>query len=195
MATSLSPADRSQPVRVGVIGSARLGEQSREWAAGEELGRLLGAAGCTVVTGGYGGLMAAVSKGAASVGGHVVGLPMRSWQHLEPNEWARELEWADGYPARLASLLRCQAVIALDGGIGTLSELTVVWAAAQTEPAPVKLVVIGDRWGRLVDAIGRNLVVGARDLALVTRVDSAAAALDAVLGDAHQAGPAPRPLG
>jgi uncharacterized protein (TIGR00725 family) len=183
VATSSSPAERRERPRVGVIGSARLGENTPEWALAEELGRMLGAARATVVTGGYGGLMAAVSKGAAGSGGHVVGLPMRSWSHLAPNEWNHELEWADGYPARLKSLLGCQAVIALDGGVGTLSELAVIWAASQTEPAPLRLVVIGQKWRRLLDAIHECLVVDSRDLALVQVVDSPMAAVDEVLGN------------
>jgi uncharacterized protein (TIGR00725 family) len=179
--TNSSPADRHP--RVGVIGSARLGEDSPAWQVGEELGKLLAMAGCTVVTGGYGGLMAAVSKGAAGADGHVVGLPMRSWTHLTPNQWNSELEWADGYPARLASFLRCQGMVALDGGIGTLSELAVMWAASQTEPTPVRLAVVGQRWPPMLDAIGEHLVVDARDLALVQVVDSPMAAVDAMLRD------------
>jgi uncharacterized protein (TIGR00725 family) len=183
VATSLSPADRGPLLRVGVIGSARLDEEDPEWAVAEELGRMLAEAGCTVVTGGYGGLMAAVSKGAAGADGHVVGLPMRSWPHLTPNRWNRELEWADGYPARLASLLSCHAVIALDGGIGTLSELAVMWAAAQTEAAPPRLLVIGERWRRLLDSIREYLVVDSRDLCLVQIADSPVAAVNELLRD------------
>jgi uncharacterized protein (TIGR00725 family) len=179
---------------VGVIGSARLGEQSPAWALGEELGRLLAVADCAIVTGGYGGLMAAVSAGAASVGGHVIGLPMRSWTHLTPNQWNSELEWADGYPARLASLLRCRGVVALDGGVGTLSELAVLWAASQTEPDPIRLVVIGDGWRRLLDAVGEHLVIDSGDLALIQIVDSPTEAVDAVLNDDSGA-PSPRAVG
>lgn len=194
MATNSFPDDRRQGPRVGVIGSARLSEESPAWKVGEELGRLLAAAGRTVVTGGYGGLMGAVSKGAANADGHVIGLPIRSWTHLAPNQWNSELEWADGYPARLASFLRCQGVVALDGGVGTLSELAVMWAASQTEPAPIRLVVIGERWRRLLDAIGDQLVIDSRDLALIQVVDSPMAAVDAMLR--HDSGAAsPRAFG
>jgi uncharacterized protein (TIGR00725 family) len=179
---------------VGVIGSARLGKDSPAWPLGEELGRLLAVAGCAVVTGGYGGLMTAVSAGAAGVGGHVIGLPMRSWTHLTPNQWNSELEWADGYPARLASLLRCRGVIALDGGVGTLSELAVLWAASQTEPGPIRLVVIGESWRRLLDAVGEHLVIDDRDLALILTVDSPIEAVDAVL-DNDSGALSPRAVG
>jgi uncharacterized protein (TIGR00725 family) len=136
--------------RVAVLGSARLGESDPAWAVGHELGRLLADAGFQVMTGGYGGLMAAVSRGAHEAGGHVIGLPMTAWTHLAPNEWNAELVWAEDYPQRLAEMLSCRAVVALDGGIGTLSELAVVWSARQTENGAPVLVAVGDRWRRIL---------------------------------------------
>lgn len=181
--------------RVSVLGSARLSEDSPDWKTGLELGRLLATSGFTVVTGGYGGLMEAVSRGASEAGGHVVGLVMKSWADLSPNAWNTELAWADGYPARLASMLDCHAVIALAGGVGTLSELAVAWAARQTEPGGCPIVLIGERWRRLVDDIARHLVIDSRDLSLIQVVSSPTEAVDAVLTALSQEAPAPRPRG
>ena len=64
---------------VGVIGSARLESPDPRCALAERTGAAIAARGWTVVTGGYGGLMAAASRGAAEAGGRVVGLPMRGW--------------------------------------------------------------------------------------------------------------------
>jgi uncharacterized protein (TIGR00730 family) len=160
-----------------VLGSARLGPNDPAWLVAHELGRRLAEAGFTVVSGGYGGLMAAVSRGAREAGGHVVGLPMTAWKHLEPNEWNVELIWSDGYPERLGELLASEAVVALEGGVGTLSELAVVWGAAQTEPGAPLLVAIGEHWARLLVGFADNLVVSANDVALVHVVPSAEAAV------------------
>jgi uncharacterized protein (TIGR00730 family) len=181
--------------RVSVLGSARLSEDSPDWETGLELGRLLATAGFTVITGGYGGLMEAVSRGAAEAGGHVVGLAMKSWTSLSPNSWNTELAWADGYPARLASMLDCHAVIALAGGVGTLSELAVAWAARQTEPGHCPIVLVGERWRRLVDEFARYLVIDSRDLTLIHVVGSPTQAVDAVLSALNQEAPAPHPRG
>lgn len=164
--------------RVAVLGSARLGPNDPAWSVANQLGRRLAEAGITVVSGGYGGLMAAVARGAREAGGHVVGLPMTAWKHLEPNEWNVELVWADGYPERLGELLACEAVIALDGGVGTLSELAVAWGAAQTEPGAPLLVAVGERWERLLAALAEDLVVSPDDLGLVHVVPTAAAAVE-----------------
>jgi len=62
-------------LEVGVLGSARLTENDGWWARAHKLGTLLAAEGFVLVTGGYGGLMAAVSRGAHETGGRVIGLP------------------------------------------------------------------------------------------------------------------------
>lgn len=109
---------------------------------------------------------------------------------LEPNRWNVELRWSDGYGARLDHLLRCSAVVALPGGVGTLSELSVIWAAAQTEATPLLIVLLGDCWSPLINAIAENLVVGPRDLSLLRIVTSPEEVMRALT---EPAGPSDRP--
>jgi uncharacterized protein (TIGR00730 family) len=172
---------RGRPRRVAVLGSARLTEADPSWVAALEVGRLLANAGFEVLTGGYGGLMAAVAQGAREAGGRVIGLPMKHWTHLTPNPWNAQLRWVSGYPERLAAVLEANALIALDGGVGTLSELAVAWAAAQTEEDMPALVVVGERWRRVLGVIRGELVVDSDDLALVHVVDTPAEAVAVVL--------------
>jgi uncharacterized protein (TIGR00730 family) len=186
VATSSSPAETSsgRTVEIGVIGSARIGPDDARYADAQRLGGALAGRGWTVVTGGYGGLMGATSGGAAAVGGHTVGLPMSDWKHLTPHESNAELRWAVDYAERLRYLMAADVVVALPGGIGTLSEAAMVWAAAQTEPGAAQLVLVGDAWRSVRDAIGGGLVVDQDDLALarcVDTVDDVVDAVDAVL--------------
>ena len=156
---------------IGVLGSARLIDPDPRAASARELGRTLAEAGWHVMTGGYGGLMSEVSHGAAQVGGLVIGLPMEHWTQVTPNEWNHELRWSRTYPERLGHLLACDAIVALDGGIGTLAEASVIWSALQTEPAAPPLVAVGRPWRTLLKAIASNLVVDADDIAHVIAVD------------------------
>jgi uncharacterized protein (TIGR00730 family) len=162
------------------------------YADAARLGAALAGEGWTVVTGGYGGLMGAASGGAASVGGHTVGLPMSDWKHLTPHESNAELRWSVDYAERLRHLLRCDVVVALPGGIGTLSEAAMVWAAAQTEPGAAQLVLVGESWEAVRDAVGAGLVVDAEDLALarcVATVDDVPEAVrDALAGTRENRG-------
>jgi uncharacterized protein (TIGR00730 family) len=178
--------------QVAVLGSARLDEDAPVWATAVELGRLLAEGGAVVVTGGYAGLMAAVSRGAHEAGGHVVGLTMSAWTSLSPNEWVAEARASDDYGARLRALLDMNAVVALDGGVGTLSEVAVVWAAAQTEPAAPAIILLGDAWPRLLEVFRDNLVIDERDLALLRVVATAGEAAEAALSAGRAARNLPR---
>ncbi|MGC4110135.1 MAG: LOG family protein [Nocardioides sp.] len=187
MATSSSPGDRT--VEVGVIGSARIQPDDQRYADAARLGGALAAEGWAVVTGGYGGLMGATSSGAAAAGGHTVGLPMSDWKHLAPHESNAELRWSLDYAERLRHLMTADVVVALPGGIGTLSEASMVWAAAQTEPEATQLVLVGDDWRAVRDAVGAGLVVDDDDLAIARCVDTVDEVVEAVrqaLSDTRQ---------
>jgi len=163
-----------------VLGSARIGPGDPRHDDALRLGGLLAGQGWTVITGGYGGLMAAVSRGAAAAGGRTVGLPMRAWDHLTPDSSCAELRWSASYAQRLGFLLSAKVAIALSGGIGTLAEATAVWAAAQTEPDAAQLVLVGPAWRRLVAVFAGELVIGERDLSLPVIVDETEAVVPAV---------------
>jgi predicted Rossmann-fold nucleotide-binding protein len=123
------------------------------------------------MTGGYGGLMEVTSRAAAQAGGRVIGLPMRGWTALIPNQWNHELRWSDSYPERLAHLLGTDAMVAVDGGIGTLSEAAITWAVLQTEPVAPDLIFLGAGWPEVLRSFAAHLVIDDRDLAHVTVCD------------------------
>lgn len=151
---------------VGVYGSARLPESDPRWVAAFELGAALAEAGYTVATGGYEGVMGAASRGAKSKGGEVLGYTVTSWDGLEANEAVtRRVDSADLFD-RLRLFSEADLLIALDGGIGTLAEITVAWNLLQVSDAR-PLLLVGDAWVELVDFVRRRLVVGSEDLAVV----------------------------
>src|SRR5258708_16330452 len=81
--------DNKPPARerleIAVLGSARLTENDDRWTQAHQLGALLADEGYVVVTGGYGGLMAAVSRGAHERGWHGIGVPMADSLCMKPN--------------------------------------------------------------------------------------------------------------
>lgn len=159
-------------IEVAVLGSARLTTSDPRWHMAYKVGELLAAAGFITLTGGYGGLMEAVSRGAHAAQGRVIGLPMQHWTQLSPNSWNTLLRWSPDYGTRLNHIQRCDAVVALPGGIGTLSELTMAWAARQTEGRSTPIVLLGDCWPPLLAAIRAHLIVDEDDVQLLHCVDS-----------------------
>ena len=170
------------PARVAsIFGSARLSEADPEYDEARRLGFLLARAGWTVLTGGYDGAMAAVSRGAHEAGAHVVGVTMADWDgRLTPNAWLRETRPAADLFARLRDLMRADAWLAVAGGIGTLSEIALAWNLLQIDGGDRPLVLVGPRWRAMREAIAEHLVVGPRDLALVRLVERPEDALAAL---------------
>src|SRR5690606_21772609 len=103
--------------RISVFGGSkpRPGEPDYEQAL--RLGSLLGAAGYTVLTGGYIGTMEAVSRGAAEAGGHVVGITcdeIEAWRPVKHNQWVLEEQRHGTLRERLSALIDgCDGALAL----------------------------------------------------------------------------------
>jgi predicted Rossmann-fold nucleotide-binding protein len=136
-----------------------------------------------LVTGGYGGLMEVAARAAAEAGGKVIGLPMRGWTALTPNRWNDELVWSDTYPERLGHILAADAIVAVDGGIGTLSEASLAWSTLQTEPVAADLIFLGAGWPPVLRSFAEHLVIDDRDLVQVTVCADAREAIARIAGN------------
>lgn len=92
-------------------------------ARAEEVGRLIAEAGATLVCGGLDEVMAAAARGAKAAGGVTVGiLPGES--RAAANEWLdHAVVTGIGHARNLAVAASGDAVIAVGGGFGTLSEI------------------------------------------------------------------------
>ena len=91
--------------------------------AAREVGRLLARGGAVVINGGYGGVMAAVSEGAASEGGFVVGiLPETDREGANPH-LSLALATGLGQARNAVIVTAADSVIAIGHGWGTLSEI------------------------------------------------------------------------
>ena len=115
------------PPYIAVVGASQPSE-SQERAA-EEVGRGLAAAGAIVITGGRGGVMAAACRGAQAAGGVTVGI-LPGLDRSAANEWV-----ALALPTGLGELRNglivraADAVVAVGGAYGTLSEIALALAA------------------------------------------------------------------
>lgn len=86
-------------------------------------GRLLGQAGCVVLTGGLGGVMEAASRGAHDVGGLTVGL-LPGGSRTDANRYLTVSLPTGMGELRNALLVRgCEALLSFGGSWGTLTEV------------------------------------------------------------------------
>jgi uncharacterized protein (TIGR00725 family) len=119
-AHSLPPQRARQ---VAVIGSScvELGSELEQLA--EKVGRRLAEAGVTVVCGGRGGVMEAVAKGAAEAGGEAIGIVPGDSVAEANRHCTHVVATGIGHARNLTVVASGEAVIAVGGEWGTLSEI------------------------------------------------------------------------
>lgn len=152
---------------VGVYGSARLPETDEHYQYAVAVGRALAGEGFIVATGGYAGVMEAVSKGARDVGGEVIGYTVTSWDGLPANRYVTEEQDSKDLFERLRKFSEVDLLIALDGGLGTLAEVVVSWNLLQVGSDARPLLMVGEQWQALHNYVRKTLIVGEADLDVV----------------------------
>src|SRR5437762_6326247 len=153
---------------VTIFGGSKCNENSEEYGQAVEIGTRLAEAGFTICTGGYLGVMEAASRGAREKGGRVFGIVMNQFK-AEPNRYLTDKVASAHFYERLQNLItRSVGFIALRGGMGTVTEISLVWNKLQTgvlQPRP--LVLLGDCWRNVIRAWQDNLVVSDNDISVL----------------------------
>lgn len=171
---------------VTIFGGSRCREDSAEYKEAEEVGGRLAEAGFTICTGGYLGVMEAASRGAREKGGRVLGIVMNQFKG-EPNRFLTDKVATDHFYDRLQNLIqRSVGFVALRGGMGTVTEISLVWNKLQTgviEKRP--LVLLGECWKPVVECWEKHLVVSKSDVALLDFAETAEKACQIVIKKAR----------
>ena len=139
---------------ITVFGSSRPEYGHADYREAFDLGSALARAGFSVCTGGYGGVMEAVSRGARESGGRVLAVTA-SFFRSRANRWVEEETRVDTWQERLFELVRLgDGYVACKGGTGTLVELAVVWEMLNKKAMDARpFVVLGDFWQPILDRV------------------------------------------
>jgi uncharacterized protein (TIGR00725 family) len=139
---------------VTVFGSSRPHEDDLDYQEAQNLGKALAVRGFTVCSGGYGGVMEAVSRGAKHAGGKTYGVTAEFFKN-EANRWidaeVRKKTWEE----RLFALIAMgDGFVVCKGGTGTLVELAVVWEMLNKSVMEAKpCVVLGEFWLPILERV------------------------------------------
>jgi uncharacterized protein (TIGR00725 family) len=173
---------------VTVFGSSRPREGDDQYAAALSLGSELAAKGFVVCSGGYSGVMEAVSRGAKEAGGQTLGITAKFFR-ARANKWIDEEIRMKTWPERLFELVkRGRGYVACRGGTGTLVELAVVWEMLNKGAmARRPLIVLGDFWRPVIERVrevelGHKSPWGEREDALIRIAPSPADAAEYLSG-------------
>src|SRR5215469_14520162 len=139
---------------VTVFGSSRSLEDSADYEEARVLGRALAKHGFAVCSGGYAGVMEAVSRGAKEAGGKTYGVTAEFFA-AKTNPWIDVEVRMKTWQERLFELIRLgDAFVACKGGTGTLVELAVVWEMLNKSVISGKpFAALGDFWTPVLDRV------------------------------------------
>lgn len=108
-------------MRVSVIGRRDIDDETA--ALAESVGYILGDRGHEVVCGGLGGVMEAACRGASAAGGHTIGILPGEDRNVANPYVETVLATGLGNARNVLVVLNGDAVIAVSGSGGTLSEI------------------------------------------------------------------------
>jgi uncharacterized protein (TIGR00725 family) len=115
------PGTKEQPLYISVIGGGMCGAE--EYALAEETGRLIGEWGAVLVCGGMSGVMEAAARGTKEAGGTTIGILPGHDRSLGNAYLDFVLTTGVGHARNLAVASSGDAVVAIGGAYGTLSEI------------------------------------------------------------------------
>ena len=167
---------------VTIFGGSKCREDSQEYREAKQLGARLAEEGFTICTGGYLGIMEAASRGAREKGGRVLGIVMNQFKS-EPNRYLTDKVATDHFYDRLQNLItRSLGFVAFRGGMGTVTEISLVWNKLTTGVIGKRpLVLVGECWKPVVEAWQANLVVSDNDISFLDFASNADAAAEIIL--------------
>jgi hypothetical protein len=112
---------KKESIFIGVIGGSEAKPQVARLA--EEVGREIAKKGAVLICGGLGGVMEAACKGASEAGGLTIGI-LPGDNRREANPFVQiPIATGIGYARNAAVAKSAQAIIAIDGSYGTLTEI------------------------------------------------------------------------
>ena len=143
---------------ITVFGSSAPKPGEEEYETAYQLGKILGANGFNVCTGGYQGIMDAVSKGASESGGKAIGVTVDIFGAKVSEHIHEEIDCPTLFE-RIEKLVQLgDAYIILRGGTGTLVELSIVWEMLNKNLMQTKPIAChGEMWKSLVTTFDERM--------------------------------------
>lgn len=150
---------------ITVYGSSQVGPNDQEYATAETIGAALARSGYAVMTGGYLGVMEAISKGAKAAGGHVIGVTTDQIGlqfKVRPNGYLDEIiNYADLRDRLLHMVEYADGYLAMPGGIGTLHEIAETWELMRIGGVPRRpFVCYGPMWEDVIGILEESPYLG-----------------------------------
>jgi len=146
---------------IAIFGRADALNNESDYTEAREAGRILAREGFSVLSGGYGGVMEAVSRGAVEEGGEAVGVVFAGASSRKPNPFLTSVvEASDLFERQKMLVEMADGYMAFPPGAGTLSEVCLLWAHRKSgAKTSAPLALAGEKWIRLLDFLRRERII------------------------------------
>ncbi|MCX7798446.1 MAG: LOG family protein [Melioribacter sp.] len=158
---------------VTVFGSSIPKPGEEEYELAYYLGKKLAKNNLNVCSGGFQGIMDAVSKGARENGAEAIGITLKTYEAIPSMYLTKEIK-CDNLFERLRLLIEHgDAYIVLNGGTGTLVELAIVWELMNKNALAEKpFACHGKLWKEIVELMEVQIRREKRRLGLIKCFDN-----------------------
>lgn len=154
----LGPGASERPL-IAVFGSSQARADGELYRQSYRMGELLGRAGFNIMTGGYTGVMEAVSRGGHETGAKVIGVTMKRFEDRVNRYVMREIRTSNFYMRFRWLVDQADGYVAMGGGIGTLAEVSFTWQSLSLGILPPRpFVLVGDSWHSIFDNWAEHLL-------------------------------------
>jgi len=153
---------------ITVFGSSKPVETDEQYKLAYELGSLLAKNGFHVCTGGFFGIMEAVSKGAVENGAEAIGIIVDHWGGAANKFVTKEIKCNTLFE-RINKLIETgDGFVILQGGTGTLLELAAVWELSNKGLMDNKPIAChSSMWKEIVSIMNEQMKLEGRDAGMV----------------------------
>ena len=153
---------------IAVFGSSKPVKSDEQYKLAYELGVLLAKNGFDVCTGGFFGIIEAVSKGAVENGGEAIGVTVNNWG-LDANKYLTKEIKCSSLFERINKLIEAgDGFVILQGGTGTLLELATVWELSNKGLMDNKPIAChSSMWEEITSVMNEQMKLEGRDYDLV----------------------------
>lgn len=169
---------------ITVYGSSQVDPNHAVFQDALRIGEALAQAGYTVMSGGYFGVMEAISKGAKIAGGRVIGVTTDQIGEkfdVQPNGYLDEIvNYPDLRDRLLHMVEHADGYLAMPGGIGTLHEIAETWELMRIGGVPSRpFVCYGPMWEEIIQIMEGSAFLGDGYHGMITIARDATAVIDA----------------
>lgn len=157
---------------VTIFGSSIPKPGSLEYQTAETLGKIFAQNGLNVCSGGYQGIMDAVSKGAVKNGGNAIGVTVNLFGSTQSKYLTEEIVCTSLFERIQTLIEKGDAFVILQGGTGTLVEMAIVWELINKNLINKKPIAAHSKmWNEIVNVMEEQIKNEKREIGLIKCFD------------------------